>query len=127
MSWRAALGGSAALALSACALATQSPAAQPAILLAPDAAARAELVVAVTRELRAPADVRLADDAFVHASEITVDRVMPRDAAGHPLDGRQRGRPEQFRMWLVDGQCVLEHVGGSRVTLMNARCTRAPD
>jgi hypothetical protein len=126
MSTRAALGGSAALALAACALASQNPAVQPAILVAADAAARAELVAAITRELRAPADVRLADDAFEHSSEITIDRMMPRDADGHPLDGRERGRPEHFQLWLVDGHCVLEHQGGTRVKLMRARCARAP-
>jgi hypothetical protein len=112
-------------ALAACHIVVDAPAQPTAVLIDPDAAARAELVEAVSRELHSSSPVRLADDALVSSSELIIDREMPRDAAGLPLDGREHGRPEHFWLRLVDHRCTLKHVGGSSVTLKHAHCVAA--
>lgn len=117
-----ALALAAALALGACRVLEAAEPREPAVLVAPDAAAHAELVAAVTHELGRPAPVLLGDDALTHASLLLIERVMPRDAQGLPFDGRTRGRPERFSLWLTDGRCVLEHAGGGRATLAKAHC-----
>ena len=116
----------AALALSACRTLEAGTPPTPAVLVAPDAAARAELIDSISRELRRASPVLLADDALTGGSLLTIERVMPRDADGRPFDGRQRGRPERFLLWLIDGRCVLEHAGGARMTLARAHCSVAP-
>lgn len=112
-------------ALAGCRVVVDAPARPLAVLVSPDAAARAELVEVVSRELHAASPVRLADDALVTASELIIERDMPRDAEGRPFDGRERGRPEHFWLRLVSGRCTLEHDGGSSVTLRNAHCVAA--
>ena len=120
------LGLAAACALSACRALEAAAPPEPAVLVAPDAAARSELVALISRELRRESPVLIGEDALTHASLLTVERVMPRDTEGRPFDGRQRGRPERFSLWLVDGRCVLEHEGGARLTLRLAHCLPAP-
>jgi hypothetical protein len=115
----------AALAPAGCHIVVDAPARPLAVLVAPDAAARAELVGAVSRELHAASPVRLADDALVTASELIIERDMPRDAEGRPFDGRERGRPEHFWLRLVNDRCTLEHEGGSSATLRQAHCVAA--
>jgi len=124
---RAAALAGAAVALAGCRLRFDDPGGQHAVLLPPDDAARAELVDVVTRELRAPAAVLLGDDALLRSSLLLVERAPHADPEGHPVDGRERGRPERFRLWLFRGRCELEHEGGGRATLVHARCTRAAD
>ena len=111
--------------LAACHIAVDAPARPIAVLVSPDAAARAELVAAISRELHAAVPVRLADDALTTSSELIIERDMPRDAAGLPLDGRERGRPEHFWLRIVNRSCTLEHEGGSSVTLTHAHCAAA--
>ena len=126
MTGRRSLGLAVALGISACrALDAASPP-EPAVLVAPDAAARAELVRIVSRELHRTSPVLLADDALTNGSLLTIERVMPQDAAGRPFDGRVRGRPERFLLWRVAGHCVLEHDGGARFTLTRVTCAAAP-
>lgn len=115
----------AAAGLAACHIVVDPPAQPAAVLIAPDSATRAELVDAVSRELHAASPVRLADDAFVNSSELIIDRDMPRDAAGLPLEGRVRGRPEHFWLRLVGQRCTLVHEGGASVTLQTAHCVAA--
>jgi hypothetical protein len=98
---------------------------QPAVLVAPDATARAELAAAVRTELGAASAVPLADDALTDSHELLIERAPLRDPAGNPASGRERGRPEHLLLWLVDGHCVLEH-GATRVTLAHAHCGPAP-
>ena len=126
MTVRRVLGLAATLSLSACRALEAAAPPEPAVLLAPDPAARAELLDAITRELHRASPVLLADDALTRTSLLTIERVMPRDAEGRPFDGRQRGRPERFLLWRVDGRCVLEHEGAARVTLAQAHCAAAP-
>ena len=121
-----ALGLAAALALGACRVLEAAEPPEPAVLVTPDAAVHAELVAAVSHELGRPTPVLLGDDALTRSSQLLIERVMPRDAEGRPFDGRTRGRPERFSLWLADGHCVLEHAGGGRTTLAKARCAPAP-
>ena len=125
MSRRAALLAGAALA-GACHVLADAPGDGPAVLRAPDPAARAELVAAVTRALGAATPVRLADDALVSSSQLIIERAALPDPEGHPADGRVRGRPEHFELRLRDGHCELLHVGGGRVRLAHATCAPAP-
>ncbi len=120
------LGLAAALGFSACRALDAGTPPEPALLLAPDAAARAELLALVSAELNRPSPVLLGDGALTRESLLLIERVMPEDAAGRPFDGRQRGRPERFLLWRIDGRCVLEHEGGARLTLTRARCRAVP-
>jgi hypothetical protein len=50
-----------------------------------------------------------------------------RDAQGRPLDGRDPGRPEQFRLVKAGADCVLVHENSARRwTLHEATCAAAP-
>lgn len=101
----------------------QSPA--PALLVSPSAPARAELERVINAALHVP--VRLADDALMHDSVLIVDRTIPRDAAGIPLDGRGLGKPEHFRLVMQGSSCVLiQDRTGKSWALMSATCVRAP-
>jgi hypothetical protein len=55
-----------------------------------------------------------------------VERARLRDASGRPLDGRERGMPEQFRLVKIGQQCVLVHERtGARFALRAAECVAA--
>jgi hypothetical protein len=126
MTSRLATAVAATLALGACrSLVATAEAPQPAVLVAPDAAARAELAAVVRAELGAASAVTLADDALTNNHELLIERAPLHDPAGNPANGRERGRPEHLLLWLVDGHCVLEH-DATRVTLAHAHCEPAP-
>lgn len=96
-----------AIAITLCLAACAAPQAQdnvPAVLVDPSAAVRAELLDAIRESLQG-ADVTLGSTAFVDASTVLVER----NAVARQLDGRDRGRPESFRLQLRQGRCVLLH------------------
>ena len=94
----------------------------PARLVNPSSQTRAELGRIVSQALHG-IPVRLADDALVHDSDLIVERIPPRDAAGIPLDGRALGKPEHFRLVLHGSSCVVIHERtGKRWTLASATC-----
>jgi hypothetical protein len=98
----------------------------PARLVSPSSQTRAELGRIVSQALQG-IPVRLADDALVHDSDLIVDRIPPRDAAGIPLDGRVLGKPEHFRLVLHGSSCVVIHERtGKSWTLASATCVPAP-
>ncbi len=95
----------------------------PAVVTHPTAESRAELAQVVGRALGREA-VTLADDALTADDVLVVDRTLRRDAQGRPLDGRQTGRPERFRLVQNGPRCVLLHEGsGRRFALQSTTCS----
>lgn len=95
----------------------------PAVITNPTAQSRAELVRVVSRALNG-ASVTIADDALTGDSTLIVERAPRRDAQGLPLDGRQTGRPERFRLVKNGSRCVLVHEPtGRRWTLASTSCS----
>jgi hypothetical protein len=94
----------------------------PAVLTKPTAESRAELVRTLSGALHG-APVTIADDALTRDSTLIVERARPRTADGMPLNGRETGRPEHFRLVKEGSRCVLVHEGtGKRWTLKAATC-----
>jgi hypothetical protein len=111
------------LGLMGCASLAQSDA--PALLVAPDAAARNEVQRAVTSALQR-SDVTLAEDALTRDSLLIIERTAARDPTGQRLSGRDYDRPEQFQLVASNGRCALIHQRtGSRHELPSARCVAA--
>jgi hypothetical protein len=79
---------------------------QPAVLTDPTAQSIADLNRVVSDALHG-VPVRLADDALTHDSTLIVERQQFRDAAGLPLNGRELGRPEHFRLVIQRSRCIL--------------------
>ncbi len=79
-----------------------------AVILDPSAQSKAALSKAVSEALHGP-PVKLADNALTKTDWLIIEREHPRDAAGHPLDGREREMPEQFRLVKAGDQCTLVH------------------
>lgn len=69
----------------------------------------------------------LAHDALTRDSLLIVGRSQARDVRGVPLNGRELGRPQHFRLLLRGSQCVLLHVetGRSRA-LPHTTCRALP-
>jgi hypothetical protein len=107
--------------LAACA--TVPPAQEvPAVITSPAPESRAELL-RVVREALHGAPLTLADDALTHESTLIVERGRARGPEGTPLQGRDPGRPERFRLVKDGSRCVLVHEGsGHRFTLSNLTC-----
>ena len=119
------LAAAALLGLAACATATGRPD-LPALLTNPTAESRAELVRAVSGALHG-APITLADDALTRDSTLIVERTRPRTPDGVPLNGREMGRPEHFRLVKNGSRCVLVHERtGKRWTLKAATCSPVP-
>ena len=99
----------------------------PAIITQPTAASRSDLELAVSHALGG-APVRLADDALTRDSLLIVGRAQARDVRGLPLNGRELGRPQHFRLLRRGSRCVLLHMesGKSRV-LAHTSCRVLPD
>jgi len=94
----------------------------PALLVRPDAAARDQLRAALSRVLKVPT-VTLADDALLRDSLLVIEKVRPRDARGLQLDGRDRDKPEPFRLLKVDDACLLLRLRtGERIALPASHC-----
>jgi hypothetical protein len=98
----------------------------PAIITQPTAASRAALERAVAQALGTTA-VRLAYDALTRDSLLIVGRAQARDVRGLPLNGRELGRPQHFRLLRRGAQCVLLHLetGKSRL-LAHTTCRVLP-
>ncbi|HEY7888560.1 MAG TPA: hypothetical protein VIC29_10070 [Steroidobacteraceae bacterium] len=124
--WAGVLLGLMLIALPACRAWPAAAAPAPAIITHPTAASRTDLERAVARALGA-APVRLADDALTHDSQLIIARAQARDAHGLPLNGRELGRPQHFRLLRRGSQCTLLHVetGRSRV-LAHTTCRVLP-
>lgn len=99
----------------------------PAIITHPTAASRADLELAVSQALGG-APVRLADEALTRDSLLIVGRAQARDLRGLPLNGRELGRPQHFRLLRRGSRCALLHIetGKARV-LAHATCRVLPD
>lgn len=116
------LGWAAALAMTACTTPVARGLETAAVLEAGDADTRAALRAAVSEMLQG-AQVTLAEDALLHESWLTVERVRPRNAEGQLLNGRILERPEQFQLIKAGGQCVLvQHSSGRRKVLASVAC-----
>ena len=93
-----------------------------AIIDKPTQESRAELAQAVSDGLNG-ASVTLADDALTRDSRLIIERAHPRDAIGVPLSGRDRDKPEIFRLVKSGERCVLVHERtGKRTTLASTHC-----
>ena len=98
----------------------------PAIISAPSAASHAELERVISAAFNG-IPVTLADDALTRESTLTIERNRPRDAEGRPLDGRDPGRPEHFRLFKTGADCVLvQESTGRRWKLTASSCVAAP-
>ncbi|MGH8200291.1 MAG: hypothetical protein ACREVO_07985 [Steroidobacteraceae bacterium] len=94
----------------------------PAIITDPTAASRADLERAVSQALHG-APIRLADDALTRNDLLIVGRAEARDSRGLPLNGRELGRPQHFRLLRRNAQCVLLHVEtGKAYVLPHTHC-----
>jgi hypothetical protein len=110
------------MALVACSAASPASPERDALLVDPAPQVRDELHQVVSAALHG-APVRLADDALTTSPVFAVEHVQPRDAQGRPLNGRELGRPELFRLLRSGSQCVLLHEGsGQRFILATATC-----
>jgi hypothetical protein len=111
-----------AAALAAC-LVRSTPPDVPAVLTRPTAECRAELRRVVSGALNGT-PVTLAEDALTVESTLIVERTPRRDTQGRPLDGRETGRPERFRLVRSGSRCVLVHERtGRRYALSSADCS----
>ncbi|HEY2037448.1 MAG TPA: hypothetical protein VGG96_10565 [Steroidobacteraceae bacterium] len=90
----------------------------PAIITHPTPASRAALERAVSQALTHGAPVRLAPDALTHQSLLIVGHAQVRDARGIPLNGRELGRPQHFRLLRRGSKCVLLHVETDKLSLL---------
>lgn len=94
----------------------------PAVVTSPTPESRAELARVVGRALHG-AMVTIADDALTRDSALIIERGWARDARGVPLNGRETGRPEHFRLVRNGSRCVLVHERtGKRFTLSSVTC-----
>lgn len=114
----------AAIAASGCA----ATAAQPAVaarLVQPASAAciaQAEVFAAAQTGQR----VTLGSNAFSIGDELVLERSMPRDAQGRPLDGRQLPTPPQvFKLSQRGAVCVMSHPASERSVELKA-CACVP-
>ncbi len=97
----------------------------PAVVVNPTPRSRAALAAAVRAALGG-APVTLADDALTTAPVLQVEPVVRRDAAGLPLDGRERRRPERFGLVKRGPACILVHEpDGARSALADTECAPA--
>jgi hypothetical protein len=98
----------------------------PAVLTTPTAESRAELARVLGAALHG-APITIAEDALTRDSTLILERARPRTADRVPLDGRERGRPEHFRLVKAGARCVLVHARtGKRWTLKAASCAPLP-
>lgn len=71
--------------------------------------------------------MRLAPDALTHDSLLLIARAQARDMRGLPLNGRELGRPQHFRLLRHGSQCVLLHVETGRSHLLaHTTCSALP-
>src|SRR5260370_42440273 len=80
----------------------------PAVIVNPTAERRTAVVQAVSTALNG-VRVTLAPDALTDVSTLIIERTRRRDPSGLPIDGRDLGSPERFRLVKRAGECVLVH------------------
>lgn len=115
----------AVIVLSACVAPAATPEG-PALLVAPDAQAREELLHAVSSALNG-IPITLASDALTTTSMLVIERAPVRDASGQRLSGRELGKPERFNLVLSGTRCTLIHErSGQRFILAAANCRATP-
>ena len=113
------------LLAAACATVPRAPEVA-AVITDPTDESRAELRRVVSEALHG-APLTLADDALTRESTLIVERGRARGPDGTPLQGRDMGRPERFRLVKDGSRCVLVHEGnGHRFPLSSATCTPSP-
>jgi hypothetical protein len=96
---------------------------EPAVLVDPTDAVRAELRAALTAALgQAPAAI--ADDALTQTNVLVIERAPVRDLEGRPLDGRVlEPVVHRFELVLASSECVLVRPSDAwRMRLANAQC-----
>lgn len=125
MSMRTAAATIVTMLLSACA-SSVAQADRPAVLVAPNSAARDELLTAIRNALGngfGNAPLTLADDAFIHDSAVSIERTPRRDANGQLLNGRVMEKPQRFTLYVRGSRCVLVQAGTQREWLLkHANC-----
>jgi hypothetical protein len=95
---------------------------RPALIAAPSASARAELVRVVTLAFDGT-PVTLADDAFTRDSVLTVERRTPAGPQGRAATGRTLEVPVRLRLVLDGARCELvREIDGRRFPLRDVRC-----
>lgn len=110
------------LGVTACAGLAAPDTDSPAVLVKPDAAARAE-VSRVAAELLGQPSVVLADDAFTQTNSVTLEPARPRDASGRLMQGRETRQPERLSLFLRGSRCELVRESTQdRRPLSVARC-----
>lgn len=102
------------------------PDGEPAVIINPDAASRAELHAIIQTALGS-APLMLADDALTASSTLTVEPRAPRGLTAPPANGRLLGRGEEFLLLLDGSQCVLkQQSSGLRWLLLDSECALLP-
>jgi hypothetical protein len=103
------------------------PPAVPALETQATAASRADLERAVSQALGGT-PVRLAEDALTHGSLLIVGRAQARAINGVPLNGRELGRPQHFRLLKQGSHCVLLHLESGEARLLpHTSCRASPN
>jgi hypothetical protein len=112
----------AALLLAGCAQ-RKAPSEVSAVLTAPTAQSRAELLRLVSEAMNG-APVTIADDALTAGDTLIIEPAARRDAKDMNLGGRETRRPDHFRLVKSGPHCVLVHVETDRRwTLTSATCS----
>ncbi len=111
----------ASLVLAACQT-PQQLAEYDALLIEPDAEARAE-VRAAASTLLGGTPVLLAPDAFTQDSRLTLERMPRRSLIDLPLADRARFQPHQLRLVTSGGSCLLRNENSDTAVLLeSAHC-----
>ena len=97
----------------------------PALISNPTPQSRAELRRVLSAALGG-APVTIADDALTHTSVLIIERAVPRDGQGRPLNsltGRTLERPVRFHLVKAGNRCMLVREGsGGRWELTETMC-----
>ncbi len=80
----------------------------PAVITNPTRESRASLVRAVSNAVHG-VPVTIADDALTKTDTLIIEHLSPRGPDGSPIDGRERGSPERFRLVRIGSECILVH------------------
>lgn len=97
---------------------------QPALIAAHTEQSRAELARLVSTAMNGQT-VTLADDALTRESELTIERRTPPGEQGRAATGRTLEAPQQLKLVLRTGRCLLVRGDGREWELTQARCVPA--
>ncbi len=78
----------------------------PAVITNPTRESRASLVRAVSSAVHG-VPLTIADDALTRTDTLIIEHLSPRGPDGSPIDGRERGSPERFRLVRIGGARVI--------------------